>query len=50
MRRWYNVWVGGEFFGAVWASSKPAVVWFVATVVSQPAMSSAARDLLVKPR
>lgn len=50
MRRWYNVWIGEEFFGAVWATSKPAVVWFVATVVAQRVMSSAASTLLVKPR
>jgi len=46
-RRLFNVWVNGEYFGAVLARNKSAVVLIVASIISTDVPP---RPLLVKPR
>jgi hypothetical protein len=46
-RRLFNVWVGGEFFGAILARNKTAVVLRVASIISTDIYPE---RLLVKPR
>jgi hypothetical protein len=49
-QRAFDVWVMGEFFGTVRATTKASALWFVATVIRDDYALSGAETITVKPR